>query len=198
MKRIVLLLALAGLALPSAALAKGPSAAVVTGPGLDKKIVITGAEETGSPMMTFIDETGFFPAAFGQQPSPMLPARPKGNLGPKFKIDYTVPGGESENFRLVQDLYPYAKPNALTYTKPGQDIFDMKAPGGWYASAYLKQVLVDHGLPKAAPAATAPATAKSAGFFSTGRIGAALAAALLLGAGLTWFAIRHRPRGNPV
>ena len=196
MKRIVLLLALAGLALPSAALAKGPSEAAITGPGLDKEIVITGTEETGSPMMTFIDETGFFPAAFGQQPNPMLPGRPKGNLGPKFKIDYTVPG-EGQNFRLVQDLYPYAKPDALTYTKPGQQIFDMQAPGGWYASAYLKQVLVDHGLPKAAPAAAAPTAARSAGFFSTGRMSVALGAALLLGAGLTWFAIRHRPRRHP-
>ena len=73
----------------------------------------------------------------------------------------------------------------------------MKTRGGWYASAYLKQVLVDHGLPKAAPAAAAPTSAKSAGFFSTGRIGVALGAALLLGAALTWLLIRHRPDRHP-
>ena len=198
MKRILLLLALAGLALPSAALAKGPSEAVVTGPGLGKKIVITGTESTGSPLMTFVEETGFFPAVFGQQPNPMLPGRPTGNLGPKFKIEYKVPDQDGTKFNLVQDLYPYARPDAVTYTKPGQKVFDMQAPGGWYASAYLKQALVDRGLPKAAPGASnATASAKSAGFFSTTRIGAAFAAALLLGAGLTWLIIRRRPDRHP-
>src|SRR5207244_11839795 len=36
--------------------------------------------------------TGFFPAAVGQSPDPMLPDRPAGSLGPRYTIVWTVPG----------------------------------------------------------------------------------------------------------
>ena len=94
MKRLLLLVAVVALALPATALAKGPDEATITGPGLGKAITITGAEELGSPIMTFAEATGFFPAVFGQDFSPMLPSRPKGDLGPKYTIDYNVPGGD--------------------------------------------------------------------------------------------------------
>src|SRR5687767_1747900 len=108
MKRLLLVLAVTVLALPAAAIAKGPDEATITGPGLDKAITIKGLEEPGSPLMAFADAAGFFPAAFDQQPSPMLPGRPKGDLGPKYRIDYNVPGPDGENFAITQDLYPYA------------------------------------------------------------------------------------------
>ena len=78
MKRLLLLVAVIALALPTTAFAKGPDEATITGPGLTKAITITGPEEPGSPLMTFAGATGFFPAAFGQEPNPMLPGRPKG------------------------------------------------------------------------------------------------------------------------
>ena len=132
MKRLLLLLAVAALALPTAAFAKGPDEATITGPGLAKAITITGPEEAGSPLMAFAEAAGFFPAAFGQEPSPMLPDRPKGDLGPRYTIDYNVPGGDGMSWTLEQDLYPYALPYAVTYTKAGQQIFDMttRAAGG--------------------------------------------------------------------
>ena len=108
MKRLLLLLAVAALVLPAAAFAKGPDEATITGPGLAKAITITGPEEAGSPLMSFAEAAGFFPAAFGQEPNPMLPDRPKGDLGPKYRIDYNVPGGEGGSFSISQDLYPYA------------------------------------------------------------------------------------------
>src|SRR5947199_232583 len=73
MKRILFLLAVAALALPATALAKGPSEAKITGPGLGKAITVTGPESEGSPLMTFAEHAGFFPAAFG--PEPHLPQR---------------------------------------------------------------------------------------------------------------------------
>src|SRR2546426_10612819 len=106
MKRFLVLAAIAALALPAAALAKGPSQASITGPGLGKAITITGTEEPGSPLMSFAESAGFFPAVFGQQPDPMLAGRPKGELGPRDRIDYTVPGPEGQTFRLNQDAYP--------------------------------------------------------------------------------------------
>ena len=102
MKRLLFLLAIAALALPAAALAKGPSEATITGPGLGKAITIVGAEEEGSPLMSFAEQAGFFQAAFGQEPDPMLPGKPKGDLGPKYRIEYKVPGGTTRRSRSAR------------------------------------------------------------------------------------------------
>jgi hypothetical protein len=191
MKRILLVLAVAALALPTAAIAKGPSEASITGPGLGKAIKISGPESEGSPMMNFAEAAGFFPAAFSQQPNPLLPGRPKGDLGPRYKVDYTVPGPEGETFHVQQALYPYASPFAVTYMKSGQDLFRMPGGtfGGWYESTGLKDLLVKAGLPETAPTGTS----SSAGFGSTGRLGAGLGGALLLAAS-AWLVVRRRPR----
>ena len=182
MKRLLVLAALAALVLPTAALAKGPDEATITGPGLAKPITVSGPEEDGSPMMAFADAAGFFPAAFGQQPNPMLPSRPKGDLGPRYTIEYNVPGGDGESWTLKQDLYPYALPAAVTYMKPGQEIFDMTTLGGWWSDSTLKDQLVALGLPKtAASAEDASASSSSAGFFSTGRLGVLVLVLLVLG-----------------
>lgn len=189
MKRTLLILAIAALALPATAIAKGPSEAKIDGPGLGKAITISGTEEPGSPLMTFAEGAGFFPAAFSQQPNPMLPGRPSGDLGLKYSIEYTVPGPEGETWDIHQDLYPYAKPYAVTYMPPGQEIFDFKTHGGWFQDATLKDTLVAHGLP-AAPVADAAESS----FFSSGRIGAlAGAAALLIAIGSVVVMRRRRP-----
>ena len=193
MKRLLLLLAVAALAAPATALAKGPDEATITGPGLDKAITITGPEEEGSPMMAFADAAGFFPAVFGQQPNPMLPGRPKGDLGPRYTIKYHVPGPDGDAFSISQDLYPYALPSAITYTKAGQAIFDMTTQGGWWSNAALKDQLVALGLPKSATAAEG-SSASSAGFFSTGRLGVLVLVLLVLG-GAT-LVMRRRFRGD--
>jgi hypothetical protein len=193
MKRLLLVLAVAALASPTAALAKGPDEATITGPGLDKAITITGPEEEGSPMMAFAEAAGFFPAVFTQQPNPMLPGRPKGDLGPRYRIDYNVPGPDGESFSITQDLYPYAEPYAVTYTKDGQQIFGMTTPGGWWSDSSLKDQLVALGLPKTADEAEA-ASSSSAGFFSTGRLGALVLVLLIVGAGT--FVMRRRFRGD--
>jgi hypothetical protein len=193
MKRLLLLLAVAALAAPATALAKGPDEATITGPGLDKAITITGPEEEGSPMMAFADAAGFFPAVFGQQPNPMLPGRPKGDLGPRYTIKYHVPGPDGDAFSISQDLYPYALPSAVTYTKAGQEIFDMTTQGGWWSNAALKDQLVALGLPKSATAAEG-SSASSAGFFSTGRLGVLVLVLLVLGGGT--LVMRRRFRGD--
>jgi hypothetical protein len=193
MKRLLLVLAVAALALPTAAFAKGPDEATITGPGLDKAITISGPEEAGSPMMAFAEAAGFFPAAFGQEPDPMLPDRPKGDLGPRYKIEYNVPGGGGTSFSITQDLYPYAQPYAVTYTKDGQQIFDMTTRGGWWTDSSLKDQLVALGLPKTAEAAE-ESSSTSAGFFSTGRLGALVLVLLLVGAGT--LVMRRRFRGD--
>jgi len=174
MKRLLFLLGVAAaLALPAMALAKGPSEASITGPGLAKAIKISGQEVDGSPIMSLADAAGFFPAAFGQTPDPMSSAPPKSTLGPKYSLDYVVPGGNLSSFSIHQDLYPYAESGGWTHTPAGQSIFGLEGGthGGWFHGARLKGILVARGLPKDPPSATSRSS-DSAGFFSTGKIGA--------------------------
>lgn len=192
MTRFSLTLAILATALliPSAALAKGPSDASISGPGLGKTLAIRGEGETQNTALGQLTlNAGFFPAAFGQQPNPMLPGRPADRLGPKYTIRYLVPGGGEpghvQKFHITQDLYPYAAGGAVTYMKPGQKIFDFTTRGGWFRGGLaLKQTLVHNGLPARAPSAS-----------SSSRNLALLVAApavLLLGAGAALVARRRR------
>ena len=195
MKRLIFLLVLGALALPATALAKGPSDATITGPGLSKAITISGTETDGSPIMNLADATGFFPGAFGQSPSPMSSAPPKTGLGPKYSIEYVVPAGNLKSHKIHQDLYPYAKSGGWTFMPKGQPIFDMTTQGGWYHDARLKGILVAHGLPKSPPASpTSSKSSSSAGFFSTGKIGAL--ALVLFGIGAAAVFTRRHLRGT--
>jgi LPXTG-motif cell wall-anchored protein len=178
MKRLLFVLAAAALLAP-AALAKGPSAASITGPGLSEALSFGGMDDSSR----LTEYAGFFPAVFGQSPSPMLSARPVGKLGPRYRIHYVVPDGSPTPARLVQDLYPYAVGGAVTYMKPGQRIFNGRATGGWYAGGpALKRLLVRAGLPTSAPrAATGASSSNLALFAGIGIPGAlALAGAALL------------------
>jgi hypothetical protein len=151
MKRLMLIVA-AALVLPAAAFAKGPSEAVVTGPGIDDDngVVIVGLGD-GSGLT---QASGFFQATFGQSPDPMLDSAPDGTLGPKYTIRYTVPGPSGTEDTIVQDVYPYAEPSPVTYTAPGQTFFGSeKTRGGWFVSTIgLRNILVHAGLPTESPA----------------------------------------------
>jgi hypothetical protein len=139
--------ALAALVLPTAALAKGPTEGSISGPGFSKVVKVLYDGGGGSAGDNLTQESGFFPAAFGQSPDPMLHRKPAGPLGPRYTVTWKVPGGSGTTFRIRQDLYPYARGGAVTYTKPGQPIFDMSTRGGWYRDPELKRTLVSLGLP---------------------------------------------------
>ena len=173
----------AALLVPAAALAKGPSQATISGPGLGN-VKFSGGEVEGSPLMQFAEHTGFFPAVFTQQPDPMLSGRPHVALGPKYTIRYVVPGPNGGTFRLTQDAYPYAAGGSVTYMKPGQRVFAFTTRGGWYRDPALKQTLVERGLPARAPKAS------SSGRKLAFLVGAPVA--LLLGGGAALFARRRR------
>ena len=50
--------------------------------------------------------------------------------GPRYTITYTMPGPRTSELR--QDVYPYAKPNPVTDTAPGQRYFgSQRTVGGW-------------------------------------------------------------------
>jgi hypothetical protein len=187
MKRLVLLVAIAALAVPGGALAKGPTKAVLQGPGLANGITFAGYEGTGR-LGELTEEAGFFPAAFGQEPSPMLAERPTGDLGPRYTITYTVPGGSNERFVIRQDLYPYALPSPVAYMAPGQPIFGMASRGGWFrAEPALKAALVEAGLPASRTSAT------PGGWSLPTKTVAVCAALLILAVVAFLLRRRHRP-----
>ena len=61
--------------LPTTALGKGPSGASLSGPGIASRITFKGYGSDAKSVGTLADQAGFFPAAFGQEPGPMLLAR---------------------------------------------------------------------------------------------------------------------------
>jgi MYXO-CTERM domain-containing protein len=189
MKR-TLIVALVALAVPATAAAKGPSKAEVSGPGIAKTLVITGAERPGTPLMNFAESAGFFPLVFDQSPDPTLRSRPAGTLGRKLSVVYTVPGPNGSVFTIRQELYPYAKPFPLSYMKPGQRIFASPGGthGGWFVGdPRLKSTLVHAGL-----AANPPSS--SGGSTPWWIAGVAVAGLLLLGAIVVL--LRRRPHGR--
>jgi hypothetical protein len=152
MKRpLLLFLAVVALAFPTVAAAKGPDQATITGPGLDSPLSISGTEGSGD-LGLLVQGVGFFPAAFGQSPDPMLNKRPSRFLGPRYKVVYRVPGPHRVSDTLRQDLYPYAVGGPVSYMKPGQPFWEQQTRGGWFrGTAQLKRMLVKAGLPAKEP-----------------------------------------------
>ena len=141
---------LVALALPVLAAAKGPVGASISGPGLDRALSVRGdGEGPGTALGNLTMASGFFAQTFGQTPDPTLRTRPAGTLGARYRVVYTVPGPNGSDSRIVQLVYPYAKPVALSYMRAGQPFFDGDSTfGGWFrASKELRRMLVRAGLP---------------------------------------------------
>ena len=154
MRRYLAAVAVVALVVPALAAAKGPSGASITGPGLDRTLTITGdGEGLGTQLGNLAMRSGFFAQMFGQTPDPTLRARPAGTLGPRYTVVYVVPGPNDVRSRVVQRVYPFARPVALTYMKPGQPFWQGdRTYGGWYrASVALRRTLVRAGVPATAP-----------------------------------------------
>jgi hypothetical protein len=190
---LVLVALAAALALPAAAVAKGPDQAALSGPGLNGSIPIKGEGESGAgtPLGDLVQFGGYFQVVFGQQPDIRLKQRPKGDLGPRYTVIYRVPGPAAGPSRILQYIYPYAKPDPVTYMPPQQRFWgDQRTLGGWFdADVLLKRTLTRLGLP-----ATPPAPAGGDGFpWRPVGLGLAAAFALLL-AGAGVLAVRRRGR----
>jgi len=157
MNRLFLLVAALGAALlfPALALAKGPDRATITGPGLERPVVIEGDGEGGtSALGVLATQGGFFAQMYGATGYGALPGRPKLKLGPRYKVVYRVPGGEAEASTVQQDLYPYAARGPVSYMASGQVFWGtQRTAGGWARGPRaLNAILVQAGLPRRAPA----------------------------------------------
>jgi hypothetical protein len=171
------------LLLPGTAMAKGPSEATITGPGLKAPLQISGNGEgdMSTDLGLLVTESGFFPQTFGQSPNPLLRSKPPG-LGAQYTVTYTVPGPSTDTLR--QELYPYAAGGPVSYMEPGQKIWDQQTHGGWFrGTSMLKSRLVTAGLPRVDPVAPRRSTATRPGTrtmsIALGGAGIALAAGAL-------------------
>ena len=170
--------------LPAAALGKEIKSVTITGPGLAHPIALKGGGrlDAGTPIGDLAMESGFFPELFDTSPDPTLVERPAGSLGPKFEANYLFPNPETgEVARIVQDVYPYARPYPVTYVPAGRELWKGEdAHGGWYlARPELKTALVEAGLPRTAPVVRR-SSGSSMGVWAGGAAGVA---ALLLAIG---------------
>jgi hypothetical protein len=178
--------------LPANALGKEIKSVTISGPGIDHQLTLTGGGEReieSTPAGKLAMQSGFFPELFDTSPDPTLVERPDGPLGPKLRAEYIFPNPETgELARVVQDVYPYAKPYPVTYIPAGREIWTGEAAhGGWYlAQPDLKAVLVKAGLPR-----TAQVVGRSSGSsMGAWAGGAAGAAALLLALGYLVYRLR--------
>jgi hypothetical protein len=156
MRRVLLALVIAALALPASALGKGPSAATIDGPGTGGGITVgsNGGPPDSGQLGALSTQSGLYLQMLGEDIGKAFIRRPTGDLGPRYTVTYTVPGPNNETWKLRQDLYPYAEPAPVTYLAPGQQVYDRQSHGGWYrAVPTFKQTLVDAGLPSSAAGA---------------------------------------------
>src|SRR5919202_1082414 len=133
-------------------------------------------------------------AAFGKgatQATIKGPGLKKGGLGPKYTVAYVMPGPNGSTSTIRQDLYPYAKPYALSYTKPRQPFWDrgQGTHGGWFLTTSAVRSVLD--LPAQPPTAD---TGDGSGWLRWVAIVITIAAGLGLLAALSLVAQRRRPR----
>jgi hypothetical protein len=179
-----------------AAFAKGATQATIKGPGLKKAGLVLRSDNGGDPtsgsrLGRLADAAGFFPAVFDQAPDPMLRARPKGTLGPKYTAEYVMPGPNGTTSTIRQDLYPYAKPYAVSYTKPGQPFFDrgQGTHGGWFMTTSAVRTVL--GLPEQPPG---PIPGDGSGWLRWFVVASVIATGLALVAALSLLMQRRRPK----
>jgi hypothetical protein len=167
----MLVLALLVAVVPTAAQAKGASAATISGGGPGGlpggPIELKGDGEPGSDtdLANLAEGAGVFSLLFEGGPGGELSAAPTTRRGPRYTITWTFPNGAGSEDKVRQVLWPYAAGGPVTFMAPGQKLFDATTKGGWYqATDSFRQDLITLGLPDrqplptpAAPAAPAPA-----------------------------------------
>jgi hypothetical protein len=192
---VLALVTVGALVAASTALGKGATQATISGPGLKGGGIVLKSDNGGDPssgsrLGQLAEASGFFPAVFDQAPDPMLRDRPKGTLGPKYTAVYVMPGPDGSTSTIRQDLYPYAKPYALSYTKPGQRFWDrgQGTHGGWFMTTSAVRTVLE--LPSQPPLG---APGGGSGWLRWVAIVITLAAGLALLAVASLVALRRRP-----
>jgi hypothetical protein len=159
-----LVLALLLAALPTAAQAKGASAASISGggpgglPGGPIDIKGDGEPGSGTGLANLAQAAGVFALLWEDGQSGALTSAPTTRRGPRYTITWTFPNGDGGADKVRQSVWPYAAGGPVTYLAPGQEVLGGTSKGGWYrAGDNLRQDLIHLGLPDR-PALAAAAT----------------------------------------
>lgn len=157
--RVLAVAAVAALLLlvPTAAHAKGVSAATISGGGPgglpDGPITLRGNGEPGSgtDLGMLAEGAGVFAVMFNDG-SEALPAAPTDRLGPRYTITWTMADDLGKGREIRQHIYPYAAGGPVTFMSAGQPVFDTETTGGWYQGFDgLRAQLIELGLPNRDP-----------------------------------------------
>jgi hypothetical protein len=167
---VVLALAVLLLVVPTAAQAKGATAATIDGGGPGGlpggPITLRGGGEPGSStdLGMLAQGTGLYAAVFDPVSGGVVKAAPTDRLGPRYTITWTFPdpaGGKARKLR--QRVWPYAAGGPVSYTPAGQAVLDTTSIGGWYQGFDgLRVQLIELGLPDRKPLAPAVAATPAA------------------------------------
>jgi hypothetical protein len=170
-RRVLAMLVLAFVAalVPTAAQAKGASAANISGggpgglPGGPIDLKGDGEPGSGTALANLADAAGVFSLLFEDGPGGAVAAPPPGARGPRYTITWTFPNGAGGADKVRQSVWPYAAGGPLTFMASGQPVLDTTTRGGWYrAGDDLRQTLIALGLPRRQPLAVAAGAAGSA------------------------------------
>ena len=150
----MLVLALLLAAVPTAAQAKGASAASISGggpgglPGGPIELKGDGEPGAGTDLANLAEAAGVFALLWEDGQSGALAAAPTTRRGPRYTITWTFPNGDGGEDLVRQSVWPYAAGGPVTYMATGQKVLDGATKGGWYrAGDNLRQDLVTLGLP---------------------------------------------------
>jgi hypothetical protein len=188
---VMLVLALLLAAVPTAAQAKGASAATISGGGPgglpDGPIDLAGDGEPGSgtDLANLAEAAGVFALLWEDGPGGELAAAPTGERGPRYTITWTFPNGAGGEDKVRQSVWPYAAGGPITHMRSGQPVLDGTTKGGWFRAAdTLRQTLITLGLPSRPPLAAPAQPAPPAGAPATSAAAPALWPRIALGVGL--------------
>ncbi|HSO52260.1 MAG TPA: hypothetical protein VL330_05835 [Actinomycetes bacterium] len=165
----MLVLALLLAAVPTAAQAKGASAATISGggpgglPGGPITLEGDGEPGSGTDLANLAEEAGVFALLFEDGPGGELASAPATTRrGPRYTITWTFPNGAGTEDKVRQSVWPYAAGGPLTFMDSGQPVLDATTKGGWFqATDTLRLSLISLGLPSRQPL-TAPTPASPA------------------------------------
>jgi hypothetical protein len=164
-RRVLAVLALAALLLvvPTAAQAKGATAATIDGDGPGGlpggPITVRGDGEPGSgtALGNLTDASGLFTLMFERRRTATRPcaqcpgglkAAPTDRLGLRYTITWTFQDDSGTDRGIRQYVYPYAATGPVTFMPAGPPIFEETTIGAWYqATDSLRQQLIALGLP---------------------------------------------------
>ena len=165
----MLILALVVAAVPTAAQAKGASAASISGggpgglPGGPIELKGDGEPGAGTDLANLAEAAGVFALLWEDGPGGELATAPTIRRGPRYVITWTFPNGDGGEDEVIQSVWPYATGGPVTFMASGQKVLDGTTKGGWYrAGDNLRQDLVALGLPNRQPLSTPRAAATPA------------------------------------